>query len=317
MEFNIRGTDETEIYISRDASILTKKPEAKLINGNNTHLQCFTFSEIYLVLIRSISGTIRIHNRINDSFIASYGLLYGNLKSETNSGEITLTHLTSGQHTLYYPSSVISSFSIEAPFQAFIIYFPESFFQRVLQDEKGISSFILKHIQKRKAFISSTMILTSSMHTIFDALINSNQQGAIKRISFEGKVLELLSAQLEQLEQSYKESSRSLFLKAHDIDKIYIAKNIIEQNIQTPCSLIELSRKVGLNDFKLKKGFKEILGTTVFTFLSDYRMERAKLLLNQKKSVGEVAYEVGYKNQHHFTAAFKKKYGILPSDLNR
>lgn len=107
------------------------------------------------------------------------------------------------------------------------------------------------------------------------------------------------------------------YLKGHDIEKIYFAKKILEQNIQTPCSLIELSRKVGLNDFKLKKGFKELLGTTVFGYLLTLRMAHAKLLLEQKRSVSEVAHEVGYKNPHHFTAAFKKRYALLPRDINR
>jgi AraC-like DNA-binding protein len=46
-------------------------------------------------------------------------------------------------------------------------------------------------------------------------------------------------------------------------------------------------------------------------------MDKAKLLLKEGKPVREVAFEVGYKNAHHFTTAFKKKFGYLPSKINK
>jgi AraC-like DNA-binding protein len=47
-------------------------------------------------------------------------------------------------------------------------------------------------------------------------------------------------------------------------------------------------------------------------------MEQAKhMLLEQGKTVGEAADQAGYRNAHHFTAAFKKYFGYLPSQLKR
>lgn len=111
--------------------------------------------------------------------------------------------------------------------------------------------------------------------------------------------------------------STTLYIKEHDLERIHQAKTIVEQNLLNPCSLIELTHKVGLNDFKLKKGFREVLGTTVFGYLYDLRMEKAKMLLKDGKPVSEAAYEVGYKNAHHFTKAFKKKFGSLPSKIKQ
>jgi AraC-like DNA-binding protein len=107
-------------------------------------------------------------------------------------------------------------------------------------------------------------------------------------------------------------------MKEEDVAKILLAKAIVEHNIQKPYSIIELSRKAGLNDYKLKKGFKEIIGYTVFGYLNHIRMEKAyKLLYNEKKSVNEVSFLVGYKNSQHFITAFKKKFNILPGSLKR
>lgn len=73
---------------------------------------------------------------------------------------------------------------------------------------------------------------------------------------------------------------------------------------------------VGINQTKLKSGFKQLFGTTVFGYLTDIRMEKARLLiLSEKKNVGEVADLVGYQHPHHFAAAFKRKFGYSPGKL--
>lgn len=102
-------------------------------------------------------------------------------------------------------------------------------------------------------------------------------------------------------------------LSTEDVEKIKQAKAIIEATLQNPCSLIALAHKVGLNDFKLKKHFKEMYGNTVFGYLYHVRMEKACILLKQKQKISDVAYTVGYKNAQHFTAAFKKRFGVVPS----
>jgi AraC-like DNA-binding protein len=68
----------------------------------------------------------------------------------------------------------------------------------------------------------------------------------------------------------------------------------------------------------LKKGFKELSGTTVFGFCNDVKMGQArKMLLSNKKTVGEVADLLGYKNLTHFSAAFKRKYEVVPSAFKK
>jgi AraC-like DNA-binding protein len=141
------------------------------------------------------------------------------------------------------------------------------------------------------------------------------QIGYSRRIFYEAKMLELLL--LISNETKRRRQIGFISIKTYDLNKIYQAKEFIERNIQSPCSLIELAHKVGLNDFKLKRGFKEVIGTTVFGYLYDFRMEKARILLENGAPVNEVSFEVGYKNPHHFTAAFKKKYGVLPSLLKR
>ncbi len=79
---------------------------------------------------------------------------------------------------------------------------------------------------------------------------------------------------------------------------------------------MELSRRVNLNDFKLKKGFRQVFGTSVFGYLRQVRMEQARMLLEQARmNVTQVALNVGYANPSHFAAAFKGQFGINPGGV--
>lgn len=159
----------------------------------------------------------------------------------------------------------------------------------------------------------SSLNLYPEVNLILNDLFNNNINQKIRKIYLEAKIYDLLILFITKVEQK-----QTFSMKQDDVDKILKAKQLVESNIQTPNSLIELSRKVGINDYKLKKGFKEITGNTVFGYLYQIRMEYAfHLLSNEQKSVGEVAFLVGYKNSQHFTAAFKKKYNILPGVLNK
>lgn len=155
--------------------------------------------------------------------------------------------------------------------------------------------------------------ISPEIELMLHALIHSKYTGRVKRLFIESKIFELIIFYINQ-----KNRKIAFSVKKDDIDKILQAKSLIESNIQKPYSLVELSRKVGINDFKLKKGFKEIIGCTVFGYLYKIRMQQAHYYLSkEKKAVSEVSFLVGYKNPQHFIAAFKKIYHVLPGSLNK
>jgi AraC-like DNA-binding protein len=154
------------------------------------------------------------------------------------------------------------------------------------------------------------------MQMILKSLGECTHSTAMRRIFLETGVLQLLLMQLELL--SSRQKTQRAFLKSHDVQRIQYVKLLMEDNIRNPGTLVELAHKAGLNDFKLKKGFKELYNITVFGYLHELRMHKARqLLAEEKRSVREVADTVGYKNPHHFSSAFKKKFGILPGQLNK
>ncbi|MEN0054645.1 MAG: AraC family transcriptional regulator [Mucilaginibacter sp.] len=163
--------------------------------------------------------------------------------------------------------------------------------------------------------LQSVRPTTAQMSQTVRSIMDNMGKNGRHHIYAKAKALELLYLEFEQLETLAGQQGNLLW-KEEDHDRIHQAKTIIEENLISPCSLIELAHKVGLNDFKLKKGFREVLGTTVFGYLYELRMKKATSLLKEGKLVRDVAYEVGYKNAHHFTVAFKKKFGYLPSKVS-
>jgi AraC family transcriptional activator of pyochelin receptor len=158
---------------------------------------------------------------------------------------------------------------------------------------------------------------TDAMQLVLNQVLHCPYQGLTKQIYLEGKCWELIALRLEQLNldgnTSYPVVLNAVDLKTDDIDRIHEAKAILTQNWQTPPSLPELARQVGLNDYKLKLGFRQVFGTTAFGYLWHYRMEQARQLLAEgRHNVKEVSTMVGYAKQSNFAAAFRKKFGLNP-----
>ena len=153
---------------------------------------------------------------------------------------------------------------------------------------------------------------TAAMQFALNQLLNCPYQGLTKQIYLESKCWELVALKLEQLTQETPSQSAT-HLKADDIDRIYAAKAILTRHWQAPPSLLDLARQVGLNDYKLKLGFRQVFGTTAFGYLWHYRMEQARQLLTAgQHNIKEVAALVGYSKQSNFAAAFRKKFGVNP-----
>ena len=154
--------------------------------------------------------------------------------------------------------------------------------------------------------------------TTLSALLERNYTGAMENIFINSKIHEILLYSMDCLiEEKNKEVFTCRFL-ADDagLDKIQQAKQILLENLDSPITIKELSKRVAINECYLKKGFKEVFGTTIFDFYQQQRMDHAKFLLYQKGlSVTDVAATLGYSTISHFSAAFKKQTGLKPCEL--
>ena len=155
-------------------------------------------------------------------------------------------------------------------------------------------------------------VSTPTMQMTVQQILNCPFRGLTQRLYLESKVWELMALLINDL-NIYGNDSQTPVLKADDIERIHYASKLLHCQMLNPPSLIELARAVGINDHKLKVGFRQVFNTTVFGYLHDCRMERSRQLLESGGvSVTAAAHAVGFANRGHFAAAFRRKYGVNP-----
>ena len=154
--------------------------------------------------------------------------------------------------------------------------------------------------------------ISPSMAIDLNQMFHYNLNPSIKNLYYKGKGYELLSLFFNRSEDPNAEQCPFL-IDEENVLKIKKAKEIMIANMAEPPGLQELSDEIGLNLKKLKMGFKQIYGDTVYGFLFDYKMDFARKLLDSGSyNVNEVGLKIGYSTGSHFIAAFKKKYGTTP-----
>ncbi|MDV3351202.1 AraC family transcriptional regulator [Leptothoe sp. LEGE 181152] len=160
--------------------------------------------------------------------------------------------------------------------------------------------------------------MSPAMHTVLQQILHCPYHHETKRLFLEGKALELLALQIDQWVALEQDERPSRNVKAADTERLYEAANILLKELTNPPSLITLARRVGLNEHKLKVGFRQIFKTTVFGYVRAQRLEQAKqLLLAGDITVTQAASAVGYASQGHFAAAFRKRFGVNPRSLRQ
>lgn len=244
-------------------------------------------------------------------------LLHGGTWQEwTEEGATRL--LTDGQHTIsYHPSSEVGVElkAQDETVEYFTIYVSRELYFQLIPPASNLHLAFARSIEEKQAayIASQNLPITPAMNRLIDAIRQCQREGELKRLYIQAKVVELLMLQLEQHQQTLPDGSKHL---PPDQQKVREAKAILENRFVNPPTINELARLVGLNEFKLKKGFKELVGYPIYSYVVKLRMEQARQwLLERDKSVGEIAHYVGYKNHAHFTAAYKQYYNSLPSEL--
>ena len=163
--------------------------------------------------------------------------------------------------------------------------------------------------------ITHRLAITPAMQIALRQLLDCLYTGATARLYQEGKALELIALATAGLQQ--RSACAPVPLRPDDVERLHRARAVLEATLDEPPSLLALARLVGVNDHKLKGGFRQLFGTTVFGYLHERRMARAReLLLAREMSIGEVAGSVGYANPSKFAAAFKRAHGVAPSDYH-
>lgn len=220
-----------------------------------------------------------------------------------------------GHHRFFFLPEVKGFLTYPCSRSTVEINLTEEFLSRILQNDlRAMGAFGAALGQREPALLGTRpMPILPEMRYILFEMKNCNYQGILKKIYLETKITELL---LMQIRQTGESGQRDVRMKKADIEKLHFVKEYIARNIHDPKSIVELSRLSGMNDCKLKSGFKAVFGCTIFEYLTSVRLDRARHLLEDgDQTIAEIAYLVGYRHSQHFAAAFRRKFGCSPSQV--
>src|SRR5690606_12001778 len=254
------------------------------------------------------AGPVKIARGVSSNYIQFHFNVKGKSKFSFNNGAYQLALEEEKSLILYNPKQDLP-INLEVSPKSWLISLVisiEKFHSLFSQEAKFIPFLAIEN--KDKKYYQDGAI-SPSMAIVLNQLMNFNLMATIKSLYFKAKGYELLSLQFNRTGDANVEQCPFLS-DEENLLKIRQAKDIVISRMAEPPSLQELANEIGLSLKKLKEGFKQIYGDSVYSFLFDYKMEYARKLLDSGEyNVNEVGLKVGYSTASHFIASFRKKFG--------
>lgn len=223
------------------------------------------------------------------------------------------------QYNLSYTPFVNSSVTFEKDrnCKTFDIHFRLEFLERFAPQSAVLQRFLdTVHRGKVSRLLKEDLFLTPAMISLIHQILQYRLDNRLLPMFVESKVLELLVLVLDHAQ--HEPPSKPMKINSYDIEMLYEAKRILLSDFESKISLQQLSRKVGINEFKLKKGFKQLFGNTVFGYRHTVRMEKAKqIILETKLDFSDIAFMTGFEHPSNFHKAFKKYHGFTAAELRK
>lgn len=264
-----------------------------------------------LKIQNNTSETKNVTREINRSYIQFHFCLKGGGKFVFNQGTYAL-EVSEENSLLLYNTQLDLPLNLMLAPNSWMVSVVMSIrkFHSLFSDEAGYIPFLSEENQEKKYYAQEPV--SPPIAVVLSQIINYNLHPTIKGLYLKGKIYELIALYFNKNADADVEQCPFL-VDEDNVKRIRKAKEIIISNMAEPPTLTELSKEIGLSLKRLKEGFKQIYGDSVFSFLFDYKMEHArKLLESGQYNVNEIGLKIGYSTSSHFIAAFKKKYGTTP-----
>ncbi|MGK9120276.1 MULTISPECIES: helix-turn-helix domain-containing protein [Sphingobacteriaceae] len=192
------------------------------------------------------------------------------------------------------------------------IYLSSDFFRKLVEKEHwAAKDSLVQRVLKRDESGSNDEICAISLPVlkILQELFRSTYDGLHQRYFIELKLKELLFlsyVEHTQLDTTYKGLENTLY---STLEKV---KAYLTTHFDNPPTIKQLSRMFSLNELKLKQGFKNLYGTTIYAYVIHLRMQQAEKMLLEDYSVNEMSSILGYRSVSHFISTYKKHFGYTP-----
>ena len=229
--------------------------------------------------------------------------------------EIGQVHLREGQFLAIHgtPGSCKIMYETAKDHQVLDIFYSPELIEQLIPFFPQLKSVI--KIDKTVLLQQGLYWTMPSMHEIIQQLLTCPYDEDTRIFYFDLKIREMLFLILEK---SYKHDNKYKFTP-WETARIHKAKEILQEYIsKKPLSTRMLSRKVAINEFKLKTGFRQTFNIGIFEWLMEAKMQKAKeLLLSTNKPIKEICELVGYPRTTNFITAFRRRFGQTPGSIRR
>jgi AraC-like DNA-binding protein len=156
--------------------------------------------------------------------------------------------------------------------------------------------------------------ITLAQERILQNIMDCPLMGKFRVMMMETSIVQLMLLQFHSHYQN--DTAQHSAANKKEVDLVYGVKDYLTNNFLQDHSLLCIAKHFGTNTNKLMTAFKKTFGKSVFEYISELKMELAhRMLQDEGKQVVEVARVTGYKNPNHFSTAFKKRFGVCPSQV--
>ncbi|MCC8143350.1 MAG: AraC family transcriptional regulator [Tannerellaceae bacterium] len=184
-----------------------------------------------------------------------------------------------------------------------------------LFDFPGKSPVLQSLLQNAQPLLFEQVIYPS-VQKIIDEMLTEKVDEPFRFFFLRVKSEELIGRLLMELEK--RDEQRLYPLNNHDIQTIYKVKEQLLTHIKTPPAIRELAAYAHMSPSKLKRLFRQVFGDSIFSYYQHFRMqEAARLLKEEKLSVSEVGYQMGFTNLSHFSRVFHEHIGMKPKQYTK
>lgn len=177
-------------------------------------------------------------------------------------------------------------------------------------------SQILQSLLQNTQPLLFEQLIYPSLQKVVDEIITEQIDDTLKLFYMRIKAEELVCRLLMELER--RDETHLYALNVNDVQVIYKLKERILEHLDTPPHIGELAIRANMSSSKLQHLFKQIFGSSIFSYYQQFRMkEAARLLKEEKISVSDVGYKLGFSNLSHFTRIFEQHIGMKPKQYTK
>ncbi|ADQ78175.1 transcriptional regulator, AraC family [Paludibacter propionicigenes WB4] len=255
---------------------------------------------------------------VNEDIDASKRMIFFKFQNSFPKKEIVITE----RHVTEMPSVLVATSTINTDDLILIHTNTEvvnieidATYLNELFDLSGKSPVLQSLLQNTQPLLFEQMIYPS-LQRIVDEIVNEPIDPAFELFYRRVKAEELICRLLMELEK--RDEQQLYALNALDIQALYKVKEQMLMHLETPPIINTLAALACMSPSKLKRLFKQIFGNSIFSYYQEFRIqEAARLLKEEKLSVSDAGYRMGFTNLSHFSRVFEEHLGMKPKQYSR